>query len=39
MTGTLVIGRQLDYGVAMNRGFDIRNVTVVELTGAASKTK
>lgn len=39
MTGTLVIGRQLDYGVAMNRGFDIRNVTVVELTGAASKSK
>lgn len=39
MTGTLIIGRQLDYGTSLNRGFNTRDVLAVELTGAQSQKK
>ncbi len=37
MTATLIVGKQLDYGTGLSRGYNINNVVAVELTGEQSR--
>lgn len=37
MTSTLVVGQQLDYATNYDRGYDLKNVIAVELTGSGSR--